>query len=412
MPSNKQSSKTKIIESDIKPSLVQCRIKEKVAEVMPVVVAVSQIIKVKPFLLKNEKRVVHVVLDSFIAQTYGLELDTLKQMVEHHKQSFSVINVFQLSSKDEIFRLKQNVENSFDDRAKLVALMNEENGHELLLPYVFTLEAANLINAIIQHNNVNKLPDIKIEFNTNDNIKSDFDFITSSTGIEHKHDYDNSITYFIVTDGNFKRRFSVERYYDLHVKNWTSSIDSAPAKEDKLRAITNALNYFRDGVSTENDPLILKVLKLKLEYLEGIRNDRFGYPYYEENKSIEIEKIKIETNKQHVTASLLNDGFQTFDDLFKNPHLVNEFIQLLRETDSPCIGEGFNFLRNKGMFVVWFRALDYREKTKIRITDNEKMRFLNERFEGLEIKGSTFRNPGVNAIDYEKTFRDLIGAIT
>jgi hypothetical protein len=101
-----------------------------------------------------------------------------------------------------------------------------------------------------------------------------------------------------------------------------------------------------------------------------------------------------------------------FKDLFIKPELIDKCLNLLRETDKPCINDEGKYLRNKGAFVVWFIALQDKKMFNQSFTnDIERAETLNFNFEDLNISESLFRQPNRRATDsYKKHFEVEISA--
>ena len=93
-----------------------------------------------------------------------------------------------------------------------------------------------------------------------------------------------------------------------------------------------------------------------------------------------------------------------FKDLFYKPEIIDKCLNLLRETDKPCITEDNKFMRNKGAFIIWFNALEKYKIFKISFkNEKERVKTLNFNFEGLNVSNSLYRQQNVKATKNYKT---------
>lgn len=101
-----------------------------------------------------------------------------------------------------------------------------------------------------------------------------------------------------------------------------------------------------------------------------------------------------------------------FKDLFENANLVADCINLLRNTTKPCINDANEYLRDKGVFVVWLYALEYKKILNFTFAnDKERADTLNLNFPKLNISASLFRSPNAKAKNYKTHFENEIAAI-
>lgn len=102
-----------------------------------------------------------------------------------------------------------------------------------------------------------------------------------------------------------------------------------------------------------------------------------------------------------------------FKELFLNPDLISDCLALLRNTTKPCINDADEFLRDKGVFVIWFYALEYKKIFNYTFAnDDERADTLNLNFPKLNISGSLFRSPNAKAkSSYKNHFENEIAAI-
>ena len=109
--------------------------------------------------------------------------------------------------------------------------------------------------------------------------------------------------------------------------------------------------------------------------------------------------------EQKIEAPIIEFKPSKFSELFINPTIVNDCINLLRETDKPCINEDNEYIRNKGAFVVWFNTLEQKKVFNYSYTnDIERAETLNYNFEGLNVSDSLFRQGNKRAKDNYKTY--------
>lgn len=120
----------------------------------------------------------------------------------------------------------------------------------------------------------------------------------------------------------------------------------------------------------------------------------------------------IKTNKKQNNKAPLFEP-KLFTSIFNKPEIVDRCIDLLRNTDEPCINEQNEFLRNKGAFVVWIKKLEYKKIFNISFkNDIERAQTLNHNFKGLNISSSLFRSQNRRAKNmYESDFESAITAI-
>lgn len=101
--------------------------------------------------------------------------------------------------------------------------------------------------------------------------------------------------------------------------------------------------------------------------------------------------------------------YTNLDEVFINISDIDKCINVLRKVDPPIIDENGQFLgKNKGAFVIWIDEL--RRKGKLHtINDKFLPELLIEKFPGLTISASLFRQPPGRADDmYRRDFQALI----
>lgn len=94
-----------------------------------------------------------------------------------------------------------------------------------------------------------------------------------------------------------------------------------------------------------------------------------------------------------------------FSELFRNVALLNDCLELLKTTDKPCIGDENNYIRNKGVFVVWFNVLESKKIFNCTFSnDAERAMTLNFNFQSLNVSASLFRQSNKRATENCKTY--------
>ncbi len=143
--------------------------------------------------------------------------------------------------------------------------------------------------------------------------------------------------------------------------------------------------------------------------------DRYIELEIEKQKNQNIIKNSLPNQTETKTDKIKAPVFKPklFKDLLNKPELIDKCLNLLRETDKPCISDEDKYLRNKGVFVIWFIALqDKKMFNQIFTNDFERAETLNFNFEGLRISESLFRQKNKRATEnYKKHFELEISAI-
>ncbi len=108
----------------------------------------------------------------------------------------------------------------------------------------------------------------------------------------------------------------------------------------------------------------------------------------------------IETQTQKENYTFIPKGF---NEIFINPILINDCIELLRDTEKPCINDENGFLRHKGIFIIWFNALEAKKMFNCSFgSDFERAATLNKNFAELNVSGSSFRSENKRATELYK----------
>ena len=113
-----------------------------------------------------------------------------------------------------------------------------------------------------------------------------------------------------------------------------------------------------------------------------------------ENRKKELETpIETETKQKVLTTPQPHkEEIKTLNELFKNPVLYEDCLQLLRDEDKTIINNENSFIaNNKGVIVVWYLLLQNRgiiEKVK---NDVQRAIILNKTFSNYNVSESLFR---------------------
>jgi hypothetical protein len=100
------------------------------------------------------------------------------------------------------------------------------------------------------------------------NNENDFDYIKGQIDLEFIPQ--GNTGYFIIMKGEAKRTFSVEKYFDLDLRNWEFEIDKAITKNEKITIVNNAIFKFRKNLVSETHPLIKSTIEEKILHLQNI----------------------------------------------------------------------------------------------------------------------------------------------
>ncbi len=146
-------------------------------------------------------------------------------------------------------------------------------------------------------------------------------------------------------------------------------------------------------------------------FLEALKS------FLDKKESVFQSTFLQDTKQRQITTVKSIDQYNNLDDLFKDEfkQKFENFIQLLRETDPPCIDENCNYdimHKSKAVIVIWYKALEYKGVVE-RLSDSKEIaKLLNKKFIGLNISDSMIRAKNINAkIDHETDFRTSIAAI-
>jgi hypothetical protein len=195
----------------------------------------------------------------------------------------------------------------------------------------------------------------------------------------------------------------IEAAYIEEQKKVAGSIFNEQATKEKfrLKEIDKTISLIK-GKNDEN-----KMWKYQPKFIE---NSIAKHEHY-----LQWLNDKVTTNHPNKEQKIEAPFFKPklFKDLFYKPEIIDKCLNLLRETDKPCINEEKKYLRNKGAFIVWFNALEYKKIFNFSFcNDIERAETLNINFEGLNISESLFRQGNKRATEnYKDYFESAIAAI-
>ncbi len=181
-----------------------------------------------------------------------------------------------------------------------------------------------------------------------------------------------------------------------YLNHETKSNDIKQWKHEMLNSIETSLKVNTKNQYTKQSPIS------SLHASELIK----FYDWIFEQDKLEQQTVTKQRNRIEFTP-------KQFNDLFNNHALVNVCLNLLRETEKPCINDENEYLRNKGVFIVWFYALERKKIFNYTFAnDNERADTLNHNFPKLNISASLFRQSNERAKSrYQNHFENEIAAI-
>jgi hypothetical protein len=149
--------------------------------------------------------------------------------------------------------------------------------------------------------------------------------------------------------------------------------------------------------------IVFKVDELKIKYA-NLFEDFGNCKLFQLYRPIENKK-NLESKPEFITKE--------FHEIFNTPSLVDECLDLLRNTESPCINDERGFIKNKGAFVIWFNALESKKMFNCNFkNDAERAAILNHNFSNLNISQSLFGKENKRAKENYKThFETEIAAL-
>lgn len=212
----------------------------------------------------------------------------------------------------------------------------------------------------------------------NEFIKGSFDLIYVPQGYEG---------YFEVKKGNETRRYTLNKYFDLHLKNWEELIDNVKIKEEKLLGISNAIFDFQKyEYNYSHNDQILDVIQKNIKYLENIKE-------YVDTNYQQLHSGDFQNNNTNETQK--NTPLK-FEDLFYNPNNSNICLEILRVLAPPFIDSSNTYIgKNKGIFPLWIKVLKTHNPEPLikHFDDKTYKNILNNHFKGLNLSkdASEFR---------------------
>lgn len=202
----------------------------------------------------------------------------------------------------------------------------------------------------------------------------------------------NSAHYVHIDENNVKRKLTEFENYVINCQIYYDII----MNEIQINCNTYRIDFLE----------LCDQLKLSTEYFDTSITFIFKDSNIKVNNEVEVIAQKNGISE----ASIFQP--QLFIDIFKYPTTINECLQLLRETDKPCIDDDNRYISQKGVFVMWFSVLRFLGFFKFSILkDIEIAKTLNHNFEGLNISVSMIRQPNPRAKRYQMNFTDSISAI-
>lgn len=97
-------------------------------------------------------------------------------------------------------------------------------------------------------------------------FQSDLDFIKGS--IEFKFIPQGESGYLEIIKDGFKKIYSVYKYFDLDLENWTNTIDNAISKEEKIQIANNAIFKYQSDNLYYKHEVIDNLIDKNIEYLK------------------------------------------------------------------------------------------------------------------------------------------------
>lgn len=157
--------------------------------------------------------------------------------------------------------------------------------------------------------------------------ESDLDFIKGQFTLCFVPKGDSG--HYEVKKNNYKRKFTLENYYDLYLRNWEICIDALNAKNEKIQAVNNAIFSLKKNLYSNTHPAILKLINKTLKHLKAIKEYiNVSYPETNAPQQTETEtgqetptftnnfdNIKPTEIYKHFKADLVEKGYLTEQEL-------------------------------------------------------------------------------------------------
>ncbi|MFY9309741.1 MAG: hypothetical protein WAQ28_11905 [Bacteroidia bacterium] len=100
------------------------------------------------------------------------------------------------------------------------------------------------------------------------NMQSDEDFITGKIHLSFTPQGNDG--YFVVSKEQTNRKYTLQQYFDLNLRNWETEIDKAHSKDEKLKIANNAIFTFRKDWLDWQHPKIQLLKEEKIQHLKHI----------------------------------------------------------------------------------------------------------------------------------------------
>lgn len=99
--------------------------------------------------------------------------------------------------------------------------------------------------------------------------------------------------YFTINRGQFKREFTIEKYFELDLENWTNSIDKSINQNEKIQIANNGILQYKKILLRETQPQIEKLVNKNIEYL------KYCIEYINSNNDTTFKKEKKSKNSKN-----------------------------------------------------------------------------------------------------------------
>jgi hypothetical protein len=230
-------------------------------------------------------------------------------------------------------------------------------------------------------------------------------------------------------DGKSELLKEVDRQFKKEVERIEKKLSATP---DREKYIQSELNIIHNILHKE---IFLKDL-FKINFGVYYKTGRFDYPKEQIDKIRHYYRLYIEgivpaenvlnSQAEDIISAILfyqlegylkslnvkkaiypDKKYDILDELFINPTDIETSIKALTLVDPPVIDEKGNFLKHKGMFVVWIDVLRRRGKLH-KIDDKLLPELLEKKFPGLKISDSLFRQQNIRAGAFKTDLLQLI----
>jgi len=234
-------------------------------------------------------------------------------------------------------------------------------------------------------------------------------------------------------NGAFNYKELMEKYESKKVDDYACPI----LKYLELDLIDN-INFYKN-INTIMRLATLKNIKSIDVLLYGIKNPKITELFTPQGKllinSVQnivynrfLNFLEIQKNKKKIESAVSNVKLKPeltskempsqktvlFDNLFINPKLIEECLELLRDNEKPSIDNDNKYIgKCKGVLVIWFNVLERKSMFNISFSnDIKRANCLNTNFKNLNISEALFRSGNTKAKkNYQKLFETEIASI-